>query len=164
MLKGMKLSEETKRKMSEAHKGKKLSESAKRKLRGIKRSAETRRKMSEAKRGKNNPMYGRDFSPLHRERLGKSHEIPLEERMKCYEIDDNGCWIWKKSIANTGYGQINCGDTIRNVHRVSYEMYVGPIPEGHHLHHTCYVRACMNPDHLEPIIPEEHKKLHSHLH
>lgn len=61
-LKGRKLSEETKRKMSEVHKGRSLSDEVKRKLskahkgqkawnKGITHSEETKRKISEAKKG-----------------------------------------------------------------------------------------------------------------
>ena len=55
--KGKKRSEETKMKMSESMKGKKLSKETKRKIsksiKGKKRSEETKRKISEAKKGKN---------------------------------------------------------------------------------------------------------------
>ena len=61
--KGIKFSEETKQKMSEAQKGKKLSEKTKQKLseaqKGIKFSEETKQKISEAKKGTKNPNYGK---------------------------------------------------------------------------------------------------------
>jgi hypothetical protein len=43
-------------------------------------------------------------------------------------------------------------------HRVAYEFVKGPIPEGMELHHKCRIRDCVNPDHLEPIEREEHRK------
>jgi len=33
---------------------------------------------------------------------------------------------------------------------VSYELNVGPIPEGDTLDHLCNRRACVNPAHLDP--------------
>lgn len=37
------------------------------------------------------------------------------------------------------------------MHRVVYELVVGPIPDGMQLDHLCRQRACCNPDHLEPV-------------
>jgi len=50
--KGRKVSEETKRKISESHKGKKRTEESKRKMSGRKVSEETKRKLSAAQKGK----------------------------------------------------------------------------------------------------------------
>lgn len=40
-------------------------------------------------------------------------------------------------------------------HRLFYEAFVGPIPEGRDLDHVrargCRSRACVNPEHLEPV-------------
>ena len=40
-------------------------------------------------------------------------------------------------------------------HRLSYETFVGPIPDGKELDHVCGVRRCVNPSHLEPVTHHE---------
>lgn len=65
-----------------------------------------------------------------------------------YDADENGCWIWKYAIdAVTGYGRSGR----QSAHRASYERHVGPVPAGLELDHLCGVRACINPEHLEPV-------------
>lgn len=65
------------------------------------------------------------------------------------------CWEWKGAICpGTGYGHVGLGrrtDGVGVVHRVVYELLVGPIPPGMDLDHLCRNRACCNPDHLEPV-------------
>lgn len=39
------------------------------------------------------------------------------------------CWLWTGSLYADGYGQVRHG-AIRRAHRASYELFVGPIPEG----------------------------------
>lgn len=66
-------------------------------------------------------------------------------------IDPGGCWVFTGAIANNGYGRIGIGPTVKQAHRVAYELLVGPVPEGLDLDHLCRVRACINPTHLEPV-------------
>ena len=64
---------------------------------------------------------------------------------------NTGCWLWEKGCYPNGYGQISRNKRKILVHRLSYEHFVGPIPEGLQLDHLCRVRCCANPDHLEPV-------------
>ena len=67
---------ETKRKLSEAKKGKQLSEEHKRKLsesqRGKQLSEETKRKISEANKGENNPNYGTQLSEETKRKISEA--------------------------------------------------------------------------------------------
>lgn len=62
-----------------------------------------------------------------------------------------GCWLWSGSCDRGGYGQITVNGKHLRAHRVAYEAFVGPIPDGLQLDHLCRVRACVNPEHLEPV-------------
>lgn len=91
----------------------------------------------------------------------------LRERFEDgYKVDAaSGCWLWQRGIASTGYGKFHFtranGDIDGGAHRASYEMFVGPIPSGFHVHHRCEVPACVNPAHLEALSGGEHSRLHN---
>lgn len=73
-----------------------------------------------------------------------------------YSVDLNGCWIWKGPLSSTGYGHIQLdgrGRKRQMAHRWVYETNIGPIAAGHDLDHLCRVPACVNPAHLEPVLP-----------
>lgn len=81
----------------------------------------------------------------------------LLERFEAkYEpVPESGCWLWTASINNLGYGQIQNGKRTVNghfrpflAHRVSWELYKGPIPNGMCVLHRCDVQCCVNPEHL----------------
>jgi len=65
--------------------------------------------------------------------------------------DETGCWEWTGFRSRDGYGQIRYGTSsagIVYVHRASYEVFKGPIPEGQVVCHACDNPPCFNPDHL----------------
>lgn len=68
---------------------------------------------------------------------------------------NSGCWLWERHIKNNGYGTITIKDggrwLTKHAHRVSFQAFVGPVPDGLDLDHKCRVRSCVNPDHLEPV-------------
>lgn len=69
-----------------------------------------------------------------------------------------GCIEWTGFLDRDGYGQFRPGgrdsSKVRS-HRWAYEHKVGPIPDGLVLDHLCRNRACVNPDHLEPVTSRE---------
>ena len=55
-----------------------------------------------------------------------------------------------------GYGMVPWGGgKYRMAHRVAWELFRGPIPEGLQLDHLCRNGACINPNHLEPVTGRE---------
>lgn len=61
------------------------------------------------------------------------------------------CWIWVARLNRNGYGRLHHEGFEKMAHRVCYETFVGPIPEGLLLDHRCRNRCCVNPAHLEPV-------------
>jgi len=68
-----------------------------------------------------------------------------------YDLNDNGCWVWKKSKIRNGYGQVKWGVTMISVHRLYWLLSGRIIPENLEMchGHNCS-KACFNPDHLKP--------------
>jgi hypothetical protein len=78
--------------------------------------------------------------------------MDMRERItRRVEHDENGCWVWQGSTSGKGYGYLRVNGRSNYAHRVSYEAFVGPIPEGEVIDHLCRNARCCNPSHLEPV-------------
>lgn len=81
-----------------------------------------------------------------------------------YEVRECGyetpCWIFSNgdSPGGNGYGRLRRNGRSIPAHRYSYEVRVGPIPEGLELDHLCRNTQCVNPDHLEPVTGAENRR------
>jgi hypothetical protein len=66
-------------------------------------------------------------------------------------IDKSGdCWLWMGTKNDYGYGIFLLpGEKPVRAHRYAYEFFVGPIPEGMIIRHTCDNPPCVNPAHLQ---------------
>lgn len=70
------------------------------------------------------------------------------------QVDRGGdCWLWT-GHSEKGYGRF--GGAL--AHRIAYQMFIGAIPAGLELDHTCETPLCVRPDHLEPVTRQENMR------
>lgn len=70
---------------------------------------------------------------------------------------NTGCWIWMGSLDRKGYGRVRRPktDAPELVHRVTFVLAGGIIPEGYYVDHLCRQHSCCNPAHLRAVTPRE---------
>lgn len=84
---------------------------------------------------------------------------PLADRIRdSSSVTESGCWQWQRYTYGNGYAAISVAGKQRLAHRVSYEVSVGPIPEGMVIDHLCRNKRCVNPAHLEVVTSRENTR------
>ncbi|MDO4240762.1 HNH endonuclease signature motif containing protein [Micrococcus sp.] len=61
------------------------------------------------------------------------------------------CWISDRARQPNGYTKLGYRGRTWLTHRLSWIVHRGGIPDGLVIDHLCRQRACVNPDHLEPV-------------
>lgn len=92
----------------------------------------------------------RCYSRLYARETVQTHAIlgPTDVFEQRFNKTD-GCWEWTGTHNGYGYGIFLLpGEKPVRAHRYSYEYFVGPIPEGKIIMHTCDNPPCVNPAHL----------------
>ena len=103
---------------------------------------------------------GRGMCAMHYERVrvhGDPHVtltpqrgLPPEEQYE-RNVDrtstPEGCHPWVGPMLQNGYGRVKYDGVVDLAHRWGYRRYVGEIPDGLVVRHTCDVKRCQNPAH-----------------
>jgi len=79
----------------------------------------------------------------------------LKKRLLAKMTIVGDCWEFNGEILRNGYGRLTAtlaGNRMRfSAHRLSYMLFVGPIPDNLVIDHLCRNRRCFNPKHLEAV-------------
>lgn len=108
-----------------------------------------------------------EISPATEPGVSLRRHANLEQRLLANSVLDpaSECWVWignrTRRRGGAQDGRMNFRVRGRHVskraHRVSFEEFRGPIPEGFEVDHKCRNTLCINPAHLEAVTPTVNK-------
>jgi hypothetical protein len=79
-----------------------------------------------------------------------------------YDVDEaSGCWNWRLACLRSGHAVVKIARRVRMAYRVYFEYFVRPLAPGQLAHHRCRNPRCVNPEHIEPVTPAEHARIHA---
>ena len=68
--------------------------------------------------------------------------------MNFVDATPSGCWEWSGYRSPDGYGAFQMFGKSWRAHRASHVLFIGEIPEGYFILHSCDNPPCVNPAHL----------------
>lgn len=71
---------------------------------------------------------------------------------------NNGCWVWTGKKNADGYGRFQINKERMLVHRVSFGLFHGSVPNNMDVDHICNNRECVNPLHLRVCSKSDNAK------
>ncbi len=88
--------------------------------------------------------YPKGTQPSYKAKRQKTSEQRFWEK-----VDKTGpCWNWTATKNNWGYGQFYEESAHILAHKWAYKTFIGPIPKGSVIRHSCDNPSCVNPQHL----------------
>ncbi|WP_113903495.1 HNH endonuclease signature motif containing protein [Brevibacterium celere] len=84
-----------------------------------------------------------------------NYKGPLDRLLAKTRRVDSGCLEFTGARSSQGYGFVRINGKNLYAHRVSYQLQVGPIPDGMVIDHLCRNTSCVEPTHLESVTPQE---------
>ncbi len=98
--------------------------------------------------------------------MDKVSRIAYERLVARSHVEDTGyettCLVENTGWKSGAYGRAYLFDGSRpQAHVFIYELLVGPVPEGHDVHHLCGIAPCWRKEHLKTVPVAEHRRMSS---
>jgi len=108
--------------------------------------------------------YRKSKLPEHQQ-IARRAQIAIDELAKWRKITApsiDSCWKYNHRRDN--YANTRSNGKHMKAYALVYAQFTRrEVPEGHHLHHTCENKWCVNPRHLVVLTASDHHKLHAKL-